>query len=150
MPALNIEPSDIEPFASIEEAKLDAMIADALAMARAVAPCVIDFDFEHADAAKAILRQAILRWNDANSGAVASQTAGPFQVTYESSARRSLFWPSEIQQLQKLCNKADSGGAWGYDTLGEPVLRHAEGCSVYFGAPCSCGAILTGKGPLWG
>lgn len=145
-----ITPEDLGPFAEIPLAKAEAMIADALAMAQTVAPCITDAKFLHADAVKAILRGAILRWNAADTGAVTTQTAGPFSVQLDTTARRGgLFWPSEIEQLQKLCRTGDTDGAWGYDTVG-CTPQHADVCSLNFGALyCSCGAILTNGNPLW-
>lgn len=104
MPAVTIEPSDLTPFATIDPVKAQAMIDDALALAARVAPCILADDFEHAAAAKAILRGAILRWNDAGSGALQAQTAGPFGQTLDTRVqRKSMFWPSDIEDLQGLC-----------------------------------------------
>lgn len=152
MPAVSIEWDDLAPFAEIPSAKAAAMIEDALAMAAMVAPCISSEDLtdSKAAAAKAIIRGAILRWHDSGSGAVSQQSAGPFQQTLDTrQPRRSLFWPSEIEQLEKLCRADDQGGAWGYDTLGSGIIAHADVCSVNFGANyCSCGAVLAGA-PLW-
>ena len=106
---------DLTPFAAdIPQAKAEAMIADALAMASRVAPCIADADFAYPDAAKAILRGAILRWHEAGSGAFQSQTAGPFGVQVDTrQQRRSMFWPSEINDLQALC---DANGGTSYTT----------------------------------
>lgn len=154
MTAVDIGTSDLAPFATIAEAKANAMIADALAMARLVAPCIDSADFAHPDAAKAIIRGAILRWNETGAGGRTEVTdrAGPFEHSeaYQSPARRALFWPSEIDQLKKLCADSSSSSAWGYNTLGVCLPQHAEICAANFGADyCSCGAILTGAEPLW-
>lgn len=110
MPAVEITPDDLRPFADIDATKAEAMIDDALAMAAVAAPCILSAGFEHAAAAKAIIRGAILRWHDASSGAITQQSAGPFQVTVDSNTRRNgMFWPSEIVDLGKLC--AASGAA---------------------------------------
>lgn len=149
-----ISESDLTPFAVIEAAKAAAMIADGEAMAKLVAPCITDAGFAHADAVKAILRGAILRWNDAGSGAVTSQSAGPYSQTVDTTrARKSLFWPSEIEQLQDICAPS-GGGAFSVDTLstGSAVV-HADICALTFGGEyCSCGAVLTQGLPLyeWG
>lgn len=150
MPAVSINTDDLEPFAKIEIDKAEAMITDALAMAKLVAPCIVSDDFEHADAAKAVIRGAILRWNDAGTGAAASQTALGFSQTLDTRQnRRTMFWPSEIEQLQKMCSGGDAG-AWSYDMLGGSTIQHAEVCALMFGAQyCSCGAILTGGTALW-
>ncbi|MCF8607538.1 hypothetical protein L5I01_29695 [Gordonia sp. HY442] len=113
---MTITPSDLSPFAAITEAKATAMIADALAMATLVAPCIIDETFAHADAAKAVIRGAILRWNAADTGAITRQAAGSFSLEIDSTQRRNgLFWPSEIEQLQGMC-KGASDGAFFIDT----------------------------------
>ncbi|GGF39083.1 hypothetical protein [Williamsia phyllosphaerae] len=100
---------DLKPFVSIDGAKADIMIRDALALAARVAPCILDDDFPSPDAAKAIIRGAILRWNDAGSGSVTQKTAGPYGVTVDS-GRKSMFWPSEIKDLQRLCPGSSTGG----------------------------------------
>ena len=150
MAAVSLSPSDLEPFATIDTAKANAMIADALAMAELVAPCITDDEFAYEAAAKAILRGAILRWHDSGSGAVSQQVAGPFQQVLDNrQPRRSLFWPTEIEQLEKLCADTTGGGAaWSYDTAPMGDV-HADVCALNLGAEyCSCGAILAGV-PLW-
>lgn len=151
---------DLTPFApGIDETKAEAMIADAMAMAQLVAPCIVEDDFPDAleAAAKAIIRGAILRWNDSGSGASASLTALGFAQTIDNRIpRRTMYWPTEIEQLQKLCMDAEDAAeetkAWSYDMLGgnNPIV-HEETCSAMFGANwCSCGAALSLGEPLWG
>lgn len=155
MTAVSISTSDLAPFATIDPGKAAAMIADAMAMAKLVAPCIVTADFAHPDAAKAIIRGAILRWNESGQGGLSqsTQTAGVFTQSDSfdnRQPRRAMFWPSEIEQLQKMCQAADSGGAWGYDTLGCATVQHADVCSANLGANyCSCGAILAGGPALW-
>lgn len=150
MPAVTLTLDDLAPFATIPEAKALAMIDDVLALAARVAPCILLDDFANAGAAKAILRSAVLRWHDAGSGAATQQTAGPFSVS-TSVARTSMFWPSEITNLQGLCKAGDdNGGAYAIDTLPGRSPMHVDICSLNFGALyCSCGASLTGSYPLW-
>lgn len=101
--------TDLAPFATIDNAKADAMIEDAEAMALLAAPCIASVGFAYTTAVKAILRGAVLRWNDAGSGALQAQQAGPFGQTLDTrQERRGMFWPSEIVALQSLC--ADSQG----------------------------------------
>ncbi|MGI5222487.1 hypothetical protein [Nocardia sp. CA-290969] len=146
-----IQPVDLAPFATIDPAKAAAMIEDAEAMAKEYAPCITDAEFVKQGAVKAILRGAILRWNDAGSGAVATQSAGPYAQTYDTrQPRRQLFWPSEIEQLQGLCTTDGDGKAFAVDTAPGCGTVHAATCSLVFGALyCSCGADLAGT-PLWG
>ena len=59
-----------------------------------------------------------------------------------------MFWPSEITDLQKLCQASGGGGAFAVDTIGI-TANHADACSLNFGANyCSCGADIAGA-PLW-
>jgi len=152
---LIITPEDLAPFADIEPAKAQAMIDDAMALAVVAAPCIHDDDFAYPDAARAIIRGAILRWNEAGTGALSSEQVqtGPYGHTTTMDTRqqrRAMFWPSEITDLQKLCAGQDVG-AFSVDTapVGSP-MGHDEACSLNFGAGyCSCGAVLTRAGPLW-
>ncbi len=148
--------SDLQPFADIPAAKAVEMIADAEALAVTVAPCLSDLDElsdSQAAAVKAVLRGAVLRWHEAGSGAFQSQTAGPFSVQYDNrQQRRSMFWPSEIEQLQAICQAVSGGdgGAFHVDTVATTTLNHSPICAINFGAIyCSCGAALTGDDPLY-
>ncbi|HLR94527.1 MAG TPA: hypothetical protein VK053_08380 [Jiangellaceae bacterium] len=128
------------------------MVAGANARALRVAPCLAEPDKLHArDEAKLILIGAVQRWSEAGSGAIAQTSAGPFQLATDTRQRTGFnLWPSEIEVLQELCAK-DLGGAFTVDTM--PSLGgvfHDDACSLVFGASyCSCGAVLTGAGPLW-
>lgn len=120
-----IEAADLAPFATIDPAKANAMIADAEAMAVLVAPCLADEDFTQQAAAKAVLRGALLRWNEAGSGALQAQAAGPFSNTLDTrQERKAMFWPSEIEQLQGLCSGLGSG-------LYSTSLAGEDGYSAY-------------------
>lgn len=146
MTAVSISVSDLEPFAVIEDDKAQAMVDDALAMAARVAPCINDDDFAYPEAARAILRGAILRWHEAGNGALQSQTVGPFgQVLDTRVQRRSMFFPSEITDLQGLCAGDDvTGKAFSIDT-GTVCTLHLPWCASYFGAVyCSCGVDIAG------
>lgn len=150
MPAVTITTDDLAPFTQIESAKAEAMIADALGMAKLLAPCITEDDFAYPDAAKAVIRGAILRWNDAGTGAITTKQAGPYQQVIDSNTRRNnLFWPSEITQLQTMCKT--SSKAFALDTA--PTGRHGHSiwCSIGLGGDsCSCGANLTNfEYPLW-
>ena len=149
MGAVSITPADLAPFATIAEAKALEMIEDAMGQAEWLAPCITQADFAHARAAKSVIRGAILRWNDAESGATTQKSAGPYQVTIDSNTRRNgMFWPSEIKQLQDMC-RSGSSGAFSVDTAGTATAIHQDVCSLNLGATfCSCGADLAGS-PLW-
>lgn len=118
MPTI-IAPGDLAAFADIDPVKAEAMIEDALADASRVAPCISDEDLPEEKRAqfKSILRAAVLRWNEAGSGAFQQQTAGPFTATADSrQVRRGMFWPSEIEALQSICRVTD--GAFMVDMTG--------------------------------
>jgi len=104
-----LTPEDLAPFATIDPVKAQAMIDDAEAMAVLAAPCITADGFAHAAAVKALLRGAVLRWNEAGTGALQAQTAGPFGQTLDTrQERRGMFWPSEIAQLQAFCASGTS------------------------------------------
>lgn len=149
MAAVILTPTDLEPFADIPEAKAEAMIADVMAMAARVAPCIIEADFGYPEAARAILRGAVLRWHEAGSGTLSQQSVDDYSQTVDTrQQRRGMFWPSEIQQLQELC-KGEDTGVYAIDTV-TTTVTHADICAVNFGANyCSCGAVLTGGWPLY-
>lgn len=112
-----IDKIDLDPFVTIDVVKATAMIEDAEAQATLIAPCLPGLMVVPVDetpeatalrtaklaAVKAILRGAILRWDEAGTGAVQTQVAGPFSQTVQPQARRGMFWPSEIKQLQDIC-----------------------------------------------
>ena len=156
--AVFISIDDLLPFApELTEEKAEAMIADAMASAFVAAPCLAeeDLDETHAAAAKAVIRGAILRWNEAGSGGSSQLTALGFSQTIDTRQnRRSVFWPSEITALQEICQAASGDipdGGWSYDMVGGPPIVHDEACSLVFGASyCSCGAELAQGYPLWG
>jgi len=157
-----ITPADLVPFATIDAAKAAAMIADAESMAILAAPCLPGLttapegETPEAEAlrlaklaaVKAILRGAILRWEDAGSGATQTtqEQLGPFgaQATF-TPTRKSMFWPSEIEQLQGICSSGEKGKAFTLDTAPTDVGVHLPWCALMFGATyCSCGVDIAG------
>jgi hypothetical protein len=92
-----------------------------------------------------------MRWNEAGSGARSSQTAGPFGETIDTTvARRGMYWPSEITNLQAICSGGVKSGAFSYDTALGGATIHSATCALNFGATyCSCGADIAGY-PLYG
>ncbi len=126
------------------------MINDALALAMLAAPCLAinptELTENQANAVKAVLRGAIMRWSEAGTGALQSQNAGPFGQTIDTrQQRRGMFWPSEIQQLQNICGGVGQSEAFYIDTTPTSSLSgHQDYCSINFGATyCSCGYVLT-------
>lgn len=149
---------DLQAFApGIDPVRAQAMIDDASAMAVLAAPCIAEdpstLTVAQLAALKAILRGAILRWDEAGSGAMSAQTAGPFGMTVDTrQPRRGMFWPSEIQQLRDLCGGSLSSGAFSVDMVADwsTTITHSDICALNFGAVyCSCGAVLTYNLPLY-
>lgn len=130
------------------------MVAGANAKASRVAPCLDSTDPPPSDGqlaeAKLILLGAVKRWTEAGSGAFQQQTAGPFSMSTDTRQRSGYnLWPSEIEALQALC-RTGSQDAFSVDTAPGTALQHSPLCSLVFGAVyCSCGAELTGEGPLY-
>ena len=150
MPILT--PADLAPFATIDEARALAMIADAEAMAVLAAPCITQPLFTSDEglmaALRAVLRGAILRWHDSGSGVVTQQQAGPFGQTIDTrQVRRGMFWPSEVTQLRDLCTRfsgSSSNRAFSFSPAGYGS-GHLPWCSLAFGALyCSCGVDIAG------
>lgn len=154
-----IEPEDLAPFATIASAKAVEMIADAEAQAILTAPCLATLPDAPAGetpadkavreakvaAVKGILRAAVLRWNEAGTGATQTQIAGPFSQTTQFQARRSMFWPVEITDLQKVCTSGEKARAFAVDTVGGGTA-HVALCSLLMGGTyCSCGVDIAGE-----
>lgn len=114
-----LTPADLTPFATIDAAKAQAMIDDLTAEAYRVAPCLKDENNPSAEllaSAKAVLRQAALRWNDAGSGVKKAWTRGPFgEVMDTTQPRKAMFWPAEINTLLELCSPTKAGKAFMID-----------------------------------
>ena len=92
----------------------------------------------------------IVFWNESGTGALTQQGAGPFQVSYDNrQSRRSLFYSTEIAQLQDLCKESGTNQAFTIDTI-DTTVNHADWCSINFGANyCDCGASIAGV-PIFG
>lgn len=138
---------DLRPFANIPPDRAMAMITDAEADAAIVAPCLSLPTFAAQPrlvaALRAVLRQAVLRWHEAGSGAVQQTSIGPFSESVDTRLpRRGMFWPSEIERLQELCaqlNGTGSAGGYTVDTAGTAVVAHMPWCALMWQATyCSC------------
>lgn len=152
---VSITVEDIKVFnKDIPTAQAEILIKDGLALARKAAPCIDDPEFRFADAAAAIIRGAILRWAESGAGGLTQKqtTAGPFSQNFSfdnRQSRRSLFFPSEITELQDLCKASNTDGAFGIDTIvarSSRCARDYEGCPYLMGSinsPCQvCGETL--------
>lgn len=120
---------DLELFASIDDEKAEQMIADVEALAVLAAPCLAETD-ELSDAqtaaVKAVLRSAVLRWNEAGSGALQAQTVGGISESYDDrQTRRSMFWPTEITQLQDICGGSSGSSAFSITPYAYPDYTDA-------------------------
>lgn len=139
------------PLAVQSNELVDAMVAGANAKAARVAPCLSSEDPAPAPdqvaEAKLILIGAVKRWVEAGSGALQSQTAGPFGVTVDTRQRGGFnLWPSEIEQLQAICKDINAGKAYAIDTAPSLDSAHLPWCALNFGATyCSCGVDIASE-----
>lgn len=142
-----ITPVDLEPFAIIDPAKAAAMIEDVEASALVAAPGLNDplkpLTADQTAAVKAVLRQAILRWNDAGSGALTQETMGPYSSTVDTRQRRfGGLLDSEMTQLRTIV-AATARRVFTVKAY-DPTSPHTPWCNLNLGATyCSCGADLT-------
>jgi hypothetical protein len=102
--------------------------------------------------AKLILIGAVKRWHESSSGALSTQTAGPFGQTVDTRQRTGYrLWPSEIEELQSICAQGvtdDNTRAFSLRPSG-PASVHQPWCDLNLGANyCSCGADIAGY-PLY-
>lgn len=158
-----LTPTDLAPFADIPDTKAQAMIDDATAMATLVAPCLasdsgVTLSASQEGTVRAVLRRAVLRWNEVGTGAVSQSTSGPFSQSVDTTrvASKSLFWPSEIADLQAVCRAAsetptDTRAVFTIATGRRGTAYHSPICDLYFGGTtCSCGSSLNNfMGPLY-
>lgn len=97
---------DLAPFATIDEAKAAAMIADAEAKATLAAPGLADpssLSDAQRGQVRAILRDAILRWNDRGSGALTQTSIGQVSVSADTRiVSRNLFTAAELDLLRSI------------------------------------------------
>ena len=87
----------------------DWRIEDAEAKALLAAPCLSGaLSAEQSAGLRAILREALMRWKDAGSGAVTQQQSGPWMQSIDTrTERRGMFWPSELAELRSLCGTTE-------------------------------------------
>ncbi len=125
-------------------------VEGANAQAQRVAPCLASIDHPPTSGqlseARLILAGAVIRWSQAGSGAVQSESAGPYGITVDTRQPSGYnLRPSEITQLQDICKNGSEKQAFAIDTAPRHLVVHAEICSVRWGGPCSCGADIAGE-----
>lgn len=107
MAQVTLTPSDFGPWGVEDDPKLAELIEDVLAQAATLAPCIVDPAFPYDKAARATLREAVLRRLDAGTGGVVTKTqgTGPFSEseTIDNRLRRTILQPADISDLQRLC-----------------------------------------------
>lgn len=140
-----ITPDDL-PDDIVSNAMAAMWIEGANARASRVAPCLASTDpaptSDQIAEARLILVGAIIRWSQAGSGALESQSAGVFGMTVDTRQRGGYnLWPSEITQLQDICKSGGESKAFAVDTVACGSY-HSVICSIYFGGACSCGADI--------
>ena len=111
-PAPLLTPDDLKKFATIAPAKAQEMIHDAIGEAAFHAPCILDCRVR--SGAKGVrqgeLRGAVLRWNEAGSGAVQTQASIVLLQTIDSRhPRKGMFFQAEIDKPQKVMPQRRQG-----------------------------------------
>ena len=111
---------------------VDALVEGVNAKASRVAPCLADSPTDEQVAeARLVLIGAVKRWTEAGSGALQSQTAGPFSQTLDTRQRTGFnLWPSEIEALQSICATGGESKAFSLDAA--PPLGYSES-SLWWG-----------------
>jgi len=154
-----INPSDLGVFTAIAASKAEAMIEDAEAWALFHAPRLADLPVgdPKLKVLKAILRRAILRWDEAGNGGKTSvsiqNTGGPYsqaeQTSFEQTkTSRGVFYPSEVEDLKALVAEPNQGKAYSLDRFATGAGNHSDACTARLGGPCSCGLTTIGA-PLY-
>ena len=94
----------------------------------------------------AVVRRAMQSSADVGLSSM-SETAGPFSWQRSPANPHGDFYLTKQEKLSLGCGGAQR--AFGVSIAGGAGLRHRPWCSLAWGDPCSCGAVLTGDGPLW-
>lgn len=83
-----------------------------------------------------------------DAGVESSQfTSGPFSMSNKSTNPHGDFY---LTKQEKKALGFGRQSVFGAQIAGGGGLRHRPWCDLAFGAAsCSCGAVLTGDGPLW-
>lgn len=106
-------PGDLSPLTDASLEQLQIVIDDLEAAAVFAATCLANperLSAAQTGAVKAMLRTAAMRWVDRVRSTDRMLVAGPFSagpVPGASETRRTLWWPSEIEQLQAICSGQD-------------------------------------------
>ena len=100
--------------AAIDDAAVEAVIADALGQVVAMEPALADAEGAHADAVASIVRPAVARWiirAATGGGRQRTATAGSFSVNESSSENISFFELSEERKLANIARYVTSASA---------------------------------------
>ena len=125
---------------------IDATVIDGTVTWKRIAPTAAQLA-----EAKLVLLGAVKRWVEAGSGALSSQTAGPFGLQVDTRQRTGFnLWPSEITDLQAICKAPGEGSRQAFSLDTAPTsLVHQPWCDLNLGGTtCSCGADIAGY-PLY-
>ena len=129
-----ITPTDVAVFLpGVETARVEAMIRVVSARATALAPCIAGpLTPAQTETVRAILLDAVVRWGEAGSGAVRTQTAGPFSQTVDTTQdRRGVFLASEFADLRGICDEIAGGGGEAFSII--PGGARPVGVSTEYG-----------------
>lgn len=87
----------------LSQAQIESRIQEAVSIAALYCPALTREDFPHKDAARAILRRAIIYDEENKDERTQTQQAGSYQITKFAGQRSgTLFSPSQIEALKAL------------------------------------------------
>ena len=121
--AIEISPESVMEYPGVEAAmstagiatrNVEAVIADAIGQAVAMAPALAEAEGAHAAAAASVIRPAIVRWvlrSGAGAGRQRTATAGSFSINESTSENTSFFELSEERKLTELALAIDARDA---------------------------------------
>lgn len=105
MAAVEIGPNDLGFIQNLDTARALWVISSTVSRAAQLAPCILSGDLPdgEAEAAKAVLLDAIVRRYENTPGLNRTRQAGDLTESADATKLPVLFWPSEITELQNIC-----------------------------------------------
>lgn len=100
--------------AGITTKNVDAVIADAIGQAVAMAPALANAEDSHAASAASVIRPAVVRWilrSGSGAGRQRTATAGSFSINESTSENTSFFELSEERKLGEIAIDIDARDA---------------------------------------
>ena len=113
--------------ASITPSNVEAVIADAIGQAVAMAPALADAEGQHASAAASVIRPAVVRWvlrSGSGAGRQRTATAGSVSINESTSENTALCELSEERKLSELAVAIDARAADDIEVISSGTPRY--------------------------